>query len=292
MSKAALLIGINYVTVPEATLGGCIDDVVNMKNLLVQHMGYAEENIVTLRDDVLDALPTRANIVAALQQIMTRSATCSEIWIHYSGHGTQLQDPRAVVTFDSVLVPLDYESSGFISDHELYAMFQYAKCPTFAIMDCCHSGNICELQYTTEYISPGVFRSLKTGRPPIVNQQIVVFSGCKESQTAEDVFDQGDKQREGLFTDTFLHTLADMNHTCSILDLYQRICMTLADGGHTQTPLLSSSGTPLSWQFGTAGTARDRTSVTITLPTVATTLNMRSMPLRVRRPMNHRFTMF
>lgn len=249
-SKAALLIGINYTSVPEATLGGCIDDVIGMKNMLVQHMGYREHDVVVLRDDDPLAMPTRANMTAALHKLMSSSSKCREIWFHYSGHGAQVQDPKAPTVYDSILVPIDYETCGFITDNELCAIFQYAKCPTFAVIDCCHSGNVCELQYTTEYISPGKFRTMKTNRPTMVNQNIVVFSGCKESQTAVDYFDQDDQQREGVFSDTFIDSFAALNYTCTIQDLFQHICTTLTAGGFTQTPVVSSSGTPLSWTFG------------------------------------------
>lgn len=249
-TKAALLVGINYTSVPEATLGGCIDDVVGMKTMLVQHMGYRDQDVVVLRDDDPQAMPTRANMTAALRQLMASSSKCSEIWFHYSGHGAQIQDPKSPTIYDSILVPVDYETSGFITDNELFAIFQYAKCPTFAVVDCCHSGNVCELPYVTEYVSPGKFRTVKTNRPTMVNPNVVVFSGCKENQTAGDFFDQDDQQREGVFSDTFLDSLAALNYTCSLQDLFQRICITLTAGGFTQTPVVSSSSTPLTWKFG------------------------------------------
>jgi hypothetical protein len=97
--KCALLIGINYARTTHA-LDGCIDDVVNMRHVLVRHFGYAAEDVVTLRDDAsdFDHLPTRRNILIALRQLMKVTPECQEITIHYSGHGTTAPSPHGAVS--------------------------------------------------------------------------------------------------------------------------------------------------------------------------------------------------
>ena len=63
--KKALLIGINYINDPDSSLQGCIEDVINMRNMLIDAYDYDVSNILTLRDDaiVTENQPTRDNII-------------------------------------------------------------------------------------------------------------------------------------------------------------------------------------------------------------------------------------
>jgi len=49
--KKALLIGIDYIDVSGVSLKGCINDAINMRNMLIDAYDYEPENIVMLRDD-------------------------------------------------------------------------------------------------------------------------------------------------------------------------------------------------------------------------------------------------
>ena len=46
------------------------------------------------------------------------NGSVSEVWIHYSGHGSHIKDMDGDEEdgFDEVLVPLDYDKNGVISD--------------------------------------------------------------------------------------------------------------------------------------------------------------------------------
>lgn len=41
-----------YYSSPNNTLNGCIDDVVNIKNILIDAYGYQDANIIVFRDDM------------------------------------------------------------------------------------------------------------------------------------------------------------------------------------------------------------------------------------------------
>ena len=48
--KKALLIGINYINKDkEVQLSGCIDDVLNMKRMLITKMGYLEQRYYCIK---------------------------------------------------------------------------------------------------------------------------------------------------------------------------------------------------------------------------------------------------
>ena len=59
--KKALLIGINYVGT-ENELNGCINDVKNMKTMLIDKLGYKSQNITMLTDETTKK-PTKSNIL-------------------------------------------------------------------------------------------------------------------------------------------------------------------------------------------------------------------------------------
>ena len=63
-TKRALLIGINYIKSPNARLYGCIEDIKNVQNMLMDAYGYAAQNITVLRDDDGNKMPTKANTPA------------------------------------------------------------------------------------------------------------------------------------------------------------------------------------------------------------------------------------
>lgn len=50
-TKRAVMIGINYVGDKPRELSGCWNDVLNMKQYLVNVHGFEEDNIVILMDD-------------------------------------------------------------------------------------------------------------------------------------------------------------------------------------------------------------------------------------------------
>ena len=124
MTKKALLIGCNYSTDLNNKLYGCINDVVNMSNTLVDAFDYDLNNITILRDDSKNQsnLPTRSNIMNHLNALANNSGHLSEIWFHYSGHGSQVQDKNNDETdrLDEVIVPTDFKTAGTIADDEIF----------------------------------------------------------------------------------------------------------------------------------------------------------------------------
>ena len=94
--KKALLIGINYADIPGDTLHGCIEDIENIAEVLMNQYGYNEQDIVMLRDDIADpsVTPTHANMIQAIKNIVAISSSCTQIWIHYSGHGSLINNGK------------------------------------------------------------------------------------------------------------------------------------------------------------------------------------------------------
>jgi hypothetical protein len=242
MTKRALLIGCNYTATPTAQLSGCINDIVHMRNTLIDAYGYQDSNIYTLRDDDKNRLPTKANIINALIQVISISTVSDILWIHYSGHGTQIRDTNAdeFDKLDECIVPCNFNTVGVITDDEIFSIIRNAKCQLMMCFDSCNSGTVCDLQYSMNYNNGILAKSMNNTRS-VANSRIIMMSGCRDPQTSADAYDNVAKRGVGAFTYTLLETLRANDHKIELLPLYTKICANLKSYGFTQIPVLSSS---------------------------------------------------
>jgi hypothetical protein len=99
--------GINYVG-QQGELRGCHNDVLNMKEYIMDVHGFQEGNIDVLMDDGTHPNPTSANILAAFKRIVDASQSGDVVFTHYSGHGGKVkdQDGDEKDGYDETLVPL------------------------------------------------------------------------------------------------------------------------------------------------------------------------------------------
>lgn len=245
MVKKALLIGINYVGIAGATLQGCINDVQNMKAVLIANYGYTEGDIILLSDEQTNSLlkPTAQNIVGWLSALVRYSPYCEEIWIHYSGHGSRIRDTNGdeISGLDSVIVPLDFQRVGVIPDDYIYKVISASTCPTYCFFDSCNSGTVCDLQYSYEYISGNRFAVTKNNKNAAKNSRIYMISGSKDNQTSADIYDTDNNQYRGAFTDELLSAMEAAGYTGSLMNIYKDTCVRLAARGYSQKPILSCS---------------------------------------------------
>jgi hypothetical protein len=220
MSKKALLVGINY-TGTSAALNGCINDVTNIKSILENKFRFTQVNVMT---DNTIVKPTRANIQAAIAQLITGLKAGDTIVFHYSGHGSSVNDANRDETDgkDEVLVPLDYQTAGFISDDWLNQNL-CTKIPKDVLLlcfsDCCHSGTMLDLkynvksqcaprnppvtQYTSSQWTDSFAFSNERGIELIGN--VICLSGCEDPDTSADARINGTSQ--GAFTACLLEYL-------------------------------------------------------------------------------------
>ncbi|KAL1920157.1 uncharacterized protein VTP21DRAFT_1303 [Calcarisporiella thermophila] len=150
--KRALLIGINYFG-QKGELRGCINDVRNMKQFLLSR-GWREGDMVTLTDDQRDPkfIPTKANIIAAMQWLVRNAQPNDSYFFHYSGHGGQARDLDGDEEdgMDETIYPLDHTSAGMLTDDEMHYYLVKplpAGCRLTALFDSCHSGSALDLPY-------------------------------------------------------------------------------------------------------------------------------------------------
>lgn len=240
--KKAVCIGINYYNTPNVLLKGCIDDCINMKNVLIDAYGYTNDNIICLRDDIQNnsnLLPTRNNIINNLKNMILNSNNYDEICFFYSGHGSQIN--KNTPTEIQTIIPSDYNISGMINSDELFSIIINSKCKFLLFFDSCHSGTVCDLPFTFEYKNSNCFLKNQVSNISINNQNIFMISGCKDAQTSADTYDNDLKEYVGAFTDALLHSLRKNNHNADIFQVYKDTCIFLQQNGFSQIPILSSS---------------------------------------------------
>jgi hypothetical protein len=247
MAKVALLVGINYYNTSNR-LNGCVGDIINMRNMLIDAYGYLPGNIILLHDDVnnkikANGLPTCDNIIGYLAYLAANSSEMSQFWFHYSGHGAQIKDKNGdeLDGLDDVIVPLDYRERGFIVDDDILTIVKQIKCDTMMLFDSCHSGTVCDLQWSFECLPKNVYRSKKINNISLTNPNIHMFSGCKDDQTSADTYDSKSKQWVGAFTEAFIESLRSHGHNVAMPVLHRSICNRLLAKGHKQIPLYSAS---------------------------------------------------
>ena len=139
----ALLIGINQYSSPDVpALGGSLNDIAAMRQVLLTRYGFNESEIRTL----LDEQATRDGILQALRDLVQQSSPDDIIYIHFSGHGSQVEDADGDESdgLDETIVPYDGRTSNVpdITDDELGEILGELKSNNvLIILDSCHSGS-------------------------------------------------------------------------------------------------------------------------------------------------------
>ncbi len=148
--KLALLVGINTYKYSDkiSSLAGSLNDVEEMRQVLVGKFEFPPENILVLKD----AQATHAGIISAIQTHLIAQAQPGDIVVFdYSGHGSQMKDVtgKMINGMDETIVPWDsrdpagkvFDISGAELHPLLLQLAKKTKNVTF-ILDSCHSGTL------------------------------------------------------------------------------------------------------------------------------------------------------
>lgn len=142
MSKRALLIGVNEYAIPGANLRGCVNDVHNIAGALTELYGFADSDITML----LDGAATKAAMTQAISDLVDSGRPGDVLYLHYSGHGSNVPDTNGDETTDDrdeILCPTDLDWNDPLTDDWLRTTFDRLDpgASLTVVMDCCHSGS-------------------------------------------------------------------------------------------------------------------------------------------------------
>lgn len=186
-NKKALLVGINYLGT-NAELRGCVNDVMDLKNVLTTQYDYSNSNIVTLTDHKA----TKQNIMTQLTNLLKNGKSGDTLFFSFSGHGYFTHDiykKDEIDGKDELIISADKYA---IVDDELKSLIDtYLKenVTLIALFDNCHSGTILDLPY--QYFKEGremVHHSVSNE----TKGTVICVSGCRDDQVSMDAYLQGD----------------------------------------------------------------------------------------------------
>lgn len=244
-NKFALVIAINYFDT-NSELYGCINDGINITNFIKSKFKYLSQNIIFLNDRKNNTnQPTKNNIIKNLNDIINKINNIngeSELWLSFSGHGTQVSDhnyDEISDNYDEVIVPSDYMTSGFITDDTLYSTLKKinnSRCKVMALFDCCNSGTILDLN--KKYVNNNY--SKIENKNPSLKCKIFMISGCKDNQTSADYFDHQSNKYGGALTNSFLKFTKPSNGI-TFIDLINKMRGHLRKSRFTQIPQITTN---------------------------------------------------
>lgn len=229
-NKKALVIGCNYIG-KVYELYGCINDAVNIQNLLKSKYAFDTINLLT---DHTTVKPTKKNILDELKNMLINSNPGDNLFLSFSGHGSLTKDKNGdeLSGFDSMFFCVDSE---FIVDDEIKLVIDNnlkKDVSLFALFDSCHSGTVMDLRY--QYLDSG--NSDKT----TINEKetetigsVVMISGCTDTQFSFETLD-----RQGAMTVSFLN--APHSKTLSWNNLILSMRSYLKTSKYSQIPQITS----------------------------------------------------
>jgi hypothetical protein len=240
---AIVSIGINYFNTA-AQLQGCINDSNNFLMFARTYYGAHISKIIQMVDTLppTDVLyPTHANITRVLKAVVSEPMT--HLWLHYSGHGTQIRDKDKdeLDRLDEALVPVDYTSAGmlvddwFLSDviHALPASVSF-----FGLIDACHSATMLDLRYTIK--SQARLAQTLTNKRCKERPNVIMISGCMDNSVSYDTYDT-EYGASGAMTVAFLRC-AIRNRHASALTVVLQMQRELKMKRYKQVPKLTMAG--------------------------------------------------
>ncbi|KAG8922038.1 Ca(2+)-dependent cysteine protease [Tulasnella sp. 418] len=218
--KKALCIGINYIG-SDGPLKGCSKDALRMKEFIIEKYQYTDANVILLTDDPVvnnHGLPTKDNIIQAMNWLVEGATADDSLFFHFSGHGDRKEDENgdegdgwdeAIVCADKQLIVDDYTTGGTVKDPSVIAasgasLLSAAKAST--------KGDI-------KGFVKNVNRMIKNARGAKKNADrfarktkshpadVISWAGCKDSQMSADTQIGG--QATGAMSYAFIASLKE-----------------------------------------------------------------------------------
>lgn len=282
--KIVLLVGVNnYLKVNTSArkdskgnavtlndLGGCENDVLNLKSMLDKKYGITNATIMISSSSPNAKSyqqPTYQNIENAFQKVTQTAQKGDLFFFHFSGHGARLdttRNPPNGHTKDPSLLPMDFCQGqpavrGWVLNHWLHRLYQKGV-KVVVSLDSCYSGGawrtdgmkrtvgedwkppvnlpIDEEQAMTITDVPSVERNAVPIDSWGINPyNFTLMAACKSNQSAQECR-QADNKVCGVFTAALVSHL----HSDSRLKTYRAVCAAikgnLEASSMTQTPMI------------------------------------------------------
>ncbi|MBW4507362.1 MAG: caspase family protein [Scytonematopsis contorta HA4267-MV1] len=258
----ALLIGIDEYQYPEIKkLSGCVNDVEAIRIYLINQLGVPEKQIRILTNQEA----TRANILQTFQEFLIDNSDIqpqSQIFFHYSGHGSQMPNPEEPDGQNETLVPHDSRRDGIydIPDKTIAALLHELALRKgnniTVILDSCHSGtatrdpNLAQTRSVApdnrippsnldiDIIAEAPRRGTNASGWASEGITHVLLAGCRDREEANEhfIYEHGKKLKHGALTYFTLQTLRQMAPNSTYTDIYEQISVKVNSEYPSQMP--------------------------------------------------------
>lgn len=284
--RRALLIGINDYTAsrlgakePGAipardwpNLGGAVNDVQTIRDMLQLVYGFTAGDIVTL----LDQQATRAAILQTIEQHLVEPAARGDVvFLYFAGHGSQVRNSLSKERdkLDESLVPADSRAGARdIRDKELRVLFNRILdrgARLTVILDNCHSGSGAR-GLATGARPRGIRRDprdvadAKKAGPRPEDRGALVIAAAQDDDAAWETRDQ-DGKMHGAFSWAWIRAMRDATSGEPAIDTFLRAQARLRAETPYQEPVLAGNAEARFNPFLGARTdqANDRTVIAV-----------------------------
>lgn len=260
MTSRALCIGINDYPGTSSDLSGCVNDAKDWAAML-SGRGF---EVTTLFDG--DA--TKANMAAAIGEVVRGAGYGDLAVITYSGHGTWVpdQDGDEPDQRDEALCPYDINQGNLLIDDELYEIFDDRQrgARIVFISDSCHSGSVSRMAPPAgdnptriRFLPPETFlepRELAVARhlPPVSRGRsrrhaALLFSGAQDWEYSYDASFGG--RPNGAFSYFALQSLSELPTGADYRAWYRKIREKLPTQNYPQSPNFQGSSGMKRWSI-------------------------------------------
>lgn len=245
--KKAVIFGIDYLKT-QSRLYGCSVDAQNMAKLFSEDLNFDDVEVYTEQDNPNDV--TMKGIMKIFFGLIRDSydPNIGTIAIHFSGHGSYIADTSGdeMDNRDEVFIPTDYDTSGPIVDDWFHVILSKMNKDVKVVctFDCCYSGTICDLKYSTSNNLDAIITNEKVDNH--INANVILISGCKDDEFSYDVYGIDPTSSSGFsgamstfFIQSVKAYLLDGSGV-GLIDVVKQTRL-LINGKYPQTPVISSS---------------------------------------------------
>ncbi|XP_021658279.2 metacaspase-1-like [Hevea brasiliensis] len=234
--KRALLIGVTYKKW-KYRLKGTVNDVRNMRSLLIESFGFKPQNILVLTEDETEPnlTPTKKNIEISLQWLVKDCRRGDSLVFFFSGHGLRQPDFNRDERdgFDETICPVDFLNEGMILDNDINSTIVWPLpegVTLHSIVDACHSGTILDLVYVyNREKDKWEDNSPPNGTRKHTNGGLAIsLSACEDNQMAADTTAFTEKGMNGALTYILIEIVKKHPET-TYSDLLDKIHATIDD---------------------------------------------------------------
>jgi metacaspase-1 len=258
MSKKALCVGINDYPYDGNDLNGCVNDAKAWAGLLVEHYGFAGNDVRLM----LDSEATKVNILSFLKDMVTGAKPGDMLVFTNSSHGTYVEDKNGdEEMYDEAMCPYDCGDNLIVDDElrELFAKIDKGASLT-VISDSCFSGTVTRAAVSevfpgmrtpddrrVRFLNPALmgrailenpFKAKPKGKTkyPESKMKDVLLSGCTDKEYSYDAKIGG--IYHGAMTFFALQAIKEANYHITFQQLHTRLNYLLSDAGYPQHPQL------------------------------------------------------